>query len=222
MTASNERKRARMESGLPDTLSAGLYNLVIGGCILYGFLVNALVVAFLSPLIWEMNYLVFLIVYFVLAISGSVIAVRSQSPAISFLGYNMVVLPIGGVLSLVLPFEAMSSILAAIVVTGLVVAIMMILSTTFPMLFARLGWTLLISLGVSLLAETVAFFLGYGGNIFNWIFVVLFSLYIGYDWSRAQLYPKTLDNAVDSAMDLYLDIINLFLRLLRIFSRSRR
>ena len=41
------------------------------------------------------------------------------------------------------------------------------------------------------------------------------------------MYPKTLDNAVDSALDIYLDVINLFLRILRILgsrggSSSRR
>lgn len=44
----------------------------------------------------------------------------------------------------------------------------------------------------------------------------IFSLYIGYDWVKAQMYVKTVDNAVDSALDIYLDIINLFLQLLRI------
>ena len=38
--------------------------------------------------------------------------------------------------------------------------------------------------------------------------------YIGYDWAKAQEKRKTLDNAVDSAVDLYLDVINLFVRLL--------
>jgi FtsH-binding integral membrane protein len=38
---------------------------------------------------------------------------------------------------------------------------------------------------------------------------------------RAQRYPKTADNAVDCAVDIYLDIINLFLRLLRILGRRR-
>ncbi|KGK42996.1 hypothetical protein LH51_02440, partial [Nitrincola sp. A-D6] len=32
--------------------------------------------------------------------------------------------------------------------------------------------------------------------------------------------PKTLDNAVDSAAALYMDIINLFLRILRILGRK--
>nr|MCR5618576.1 Bax inhibitor-1 family protein [Lachnospiraceae bacterium] len=54
-----------------------------------------------------------------------------------------------------------------------------------------------------------------------WIGAALFSGYIGYDFWRAQQFPKTLDNAVDCAVDIYLDIINLFLRILRILAGSR-
>jgi FtsH-binding integral membrane protein len=43
---------------------------------------------------------------------------------------------------------------------------------------------------------------------------------MGFDWYRAQAYPKTVDNAIDSAVDLYLDIINLFIRLLEIFGKK--
>ncbi len=51
---------------------------------------------------------------------------------------------------------------------------------------------------------------------------LLFCGYIGYDWARANQIPKTVDNAIDSAAALYMDIINLFLRILRIMGRSRR
>ena len=56
-------------------------------------------------------------------------------------------------------------------------------------------------------------------EIFDWFFVVLFSGYIGYDWARAQSIPKTVDNAVDAAASLYIDIVILFMRLVRIFAR---
>ena len=63
--------------------------------------------------------------------------------------------------------------------------------------------------------------IGYSGNLFNWFFVIIFSLYIAHDFSVAQMYPKTIDNAVDSALDIYLDIINLFIRILSIIARSK-
>ena len=53
----------------------------------------------------------------------------------------------------------------------------------------------------------------------DWIVALLFCGYIGYDWARANAIPNTLDNAIDSAAALYLDIINLFIRLLHIMSR---
>ena len=62
---------------------------------------------------------------------------------------------------------------------------------------------------------------GAGELIFLWVGAGIFTLYIGYDWYKAQAYPKTLDNAVDSALDLYLDIINLFLKILRILAKAR-
>jgi FtsH-binding integral membrane protein len=50
----------------------------------------------------------------------------------------------------------------------------------------------------------------------------MFCLYIGYDVHRSQQFAKTLDNAVDCALDIYLDIANLFLRLLRLLSRKNK
>ena len=61
------------------------------------------------------------------------------------------------------------------------------------------------------------------GEFTRWIgivMLVIFALYIGYDWVKAQQYVHTLDNAVDSALDIYMDIINLFLRVLMILGRN--
>ena len=213
-----EMKKERFKT--IDNLSGSMYNLVIGACLLYGFLVNAIIVATCSKIFMEMNMVIFLIGYFVLCILGIFMS-RSNSPLVSFIGYNLVVVPIGAVLSVSLPYYAMSDILSAIVITGAVVAVMMLLATIFPNLFSRLGRVLFISLLVSILAQFIASLFAFSGGIFNWIFVVIFALYIGYDWYRAQMYPKTLDNAIDCVLDLYLDIINLFLRILQIISRNR-
>ena len=55
----------------------------------------------------------------------------------------------------------------------------------------------------------------------DWIAAGLFSLYIGYDVYRSQQFAKTVDNAVDCALDIYLDIANLFIRLLSIMGKKR-
>jgi FtsH-binding integral membrane protein len=49
----------------------------------------------------------------------------------------------------------------------------------------------------------------------------LFCGYIAYDWAKAQEESPTADNAVDACVGLYLDIINLFLRILSSSSSSK-
>lgn len=216
------RKKARMNG--VDSITPSAYNLLIGGVLLYGFIANALVVwignDFFTSLASD-HYILFIIGYFVLCTVGTIITARSTKPAVSFLGYNLVVLPIGALLAIMLPAFYITDILLAIIATGAVTTAMTILGATYPRFFAKLGRTLFLSLFLGLLVELIALLFGYSGNIFNWLFVVIFSLYIGYDWQKAQMYPKTADNAVDSALDLYLDIINLFIRLLKIISKNR-
>jgi FtsH-binding integral membrane protein len=57
-------------------------------------------------------------------------------------------------------------------------------------------------------------------GIMDWIIAAIFCGYIGYDWGKASALPKTVDNAVDSAAALYMDIINLFLRILSIMGKK--
>lgn len=221
MTSSSERKLERLNSGLPDTMSAQLYNLVLGGCILYGLLLNVIIVIFFGDLFAGIDPRVFLIGYFVLCFGGIYLA-NSSKPLTSFLGYNLVVLPIGALLSVALPDYAAADIRLAVVTTAFIVAVMITTATLYPHYFAGLGTTLFFSLLIGVIVELVALLLGFEPSIFNWAFVLLFTLYIGYDWYKAQAYPKTLDNAIDSALDIYLDIINLFIRILNILNKKRK
>ena len=210
--ALRERKAARTQC--PDTIGTAAYNSIIGLTILYGFVVNALMVLFARPFFESLPVAAVLIGYLVSAFAGAIIANKSSNPVFSFLGYNLIVLPIGMLLSLVLPDSSTENIFLAALLTGVVTVIMMILAVIFPRFFASLGPSLLWSLVIGAVVELIATLFGYGGNIFNWLFVVIFSLYIGYDWHVAQSYSKTVDNAIDSAIDLYLDLINLFIDIL--------
>lgn len=66
------------------------------------------------------------------------------------------------------------------------------------------------------------FFAGAALGIFDYLVVLIFCGYVGYDWARANACAKTVDNAVDCAAELYIDIVNLFVRILSILSRSNR
>lgn len=215
-------KQARMYTQPSDVIvSDRMYNIIIGAVIFYGVLVNAVIVKFMAPVFIGMNPIALLIGYFVLCLAGTIMAARSDSPVISFLGYNMVVVPIGAVLSVCLQGYNTAVITQAFVMTTIVTAVMLIAATLYPGTFAGMGRMLFIALIGLVIGQFVCMLLGIYPTVLAWAGAAIFSLYIGYDWVKAQMYVKTIDNAVDSALDIYLDIINLFLQLLRIFaSRS--
>lgn len=218
------RKQARLESGEADSITSRQFNTVLCAVLAWGFAANAAMVYFLGDSLLQaiagIKWWVLLLAYLVPTFAGIFIAAKSTHPFISFLGYNLVVLPIGLMLAVLLPQFPVQIIVKALTITGIVTLTMLVLAVTAPQFFLGIGRTLFVALLVGLVAEVVAtLLLGYRGAWFDWIFVIIFAGYIGYDVAKAQAFPKTLDNAVDSALDIYLDIINLFIRLLSILAR---
>lgn len=208
-------------------VSASLYNFVLGGTVAYGLIVNALMVVFLRDAVLSFvtsapgAYWGLMIGYLVLGVAGVMIAARSHRPVISFLGYNMLVVPMGLLLTVYVSAFSPYIVARALATTGFITLFMMGLGSAFPRTFLSMGRTLFITLLVTLVVEVISVFaFGYSGSVFDYIFVTVFSLYIGFDFARSQAYARTIDNAVDSAVDIYLDIINLFIRLLAIFGRD--
>jgi FtsH-binding integral membrane protein len=218
-----EAKEARMVYNESAVLvSDKLYNVIIGAVLLWGFVINALMCTYLTDVFLQWNFIAVIIGYFVSCLIGISMVHRSKSAVISFIGYNFIVLPIGVVLSLALTAYEPGLIQRAVVITAGVTAIMIILGSVYPKFFLSLGTTLFIALASVIVIELIMIFLFHTDSTFiDWIVVLIFCGYIGYDWSVANQYQKTVDNAVDSAADLYLDIINLFLRILRILGRKR-
>ena len=93
----------------------------------------------------------------------------------------------------------------------------MLLGTLFPAFFRKIFDALLTALVVVLVVEVIEIFIfRIEHGFLDWAVAVIFCGYIGYDWGRANSIPRTFDNAVDSAAALYMDIVNLFVRILRI------
>ena len=224
MESLNERKEARLNAIDGIQLNARTYNLTIGAITLYGLLVNLLMCETLGEWAITINPIALIVGYFISGIIGIIMSVRSSSAIISFIGYNLVVIPVGLVLSIIMyDYKRISPeiIPQAIGYTAIIVAIMLVLSVSFPDFFSKLGGILFTVLLSLVIIEVVMLFLGIDHIMFAYIGAALFSLYIGYDYWKAQQYPKTLDNAVDSALDIYLDIINLLIRILRILSKKK-
>ncbi|MBQ8316923.1 MAG: US12 family protein [Lachnospiraceae bacterium] len=207
-----------------DEVTPQSYNMIIGATLLYGFVVNIIMIATCYDFVANINPVVFYVLYFGMALAGGLMVHRSDNPVISFIGYNLYVLPLGMVLTLtinmLLGYGYESMIITAFAITAIVTVVMMILGAVFPSFFLSIGSTLCISLLITVIVEIVLALLGINLGIISYIVVLIFCGYIGYDWAKANAVPKTIDNAIDSAAELYVDIIALFMRVLSILARA--
>jgi len=224
----NQKNSFSMESNVfnrTDTtgklISENVYNLTIGLVLAWGFLLNWLLVTSISPAsLLSFGFWPLMIGYFVSCFIGIRIYTKSDDPFISFIGYNFVVIPFGLILNIIVSSYDPVIVQDAIRVTGIVTCIMMILGSAFPSFFQKISGALTVALIAVIIVEMVEIFIFKTHHgVLDWIVALIFCGYIGYDWGRANRIPKTLDNAVDSAASLYMDIINLFIRILRIMGK---
>lgn len=203
------------------------YNLIIGGTLAYGFLINCIMVATCADFAFKLfsNSVVFYVLYFLMVIAGSFMVNGSSNPVVSFIGYNLIVVPLGLVLTVLLNLFSLAGydaiIATAFGITTIVTIGMMMLSAAFPRFFLSLGRTLGVTLILTIVVEIIMLIAGASLGIIDYVVVLIFCGYIGYDWARANACAKTVDNAIDSAAELYVDIVNLFIRILSILARSR-
>ena len=117
-------------------LSNGIYILAIGLTLCWGFLANFLIVRTVPvESLRAIHPLLFILGFFACAMGGVFLFNKSDKPAISFLGYNLVVLPFGLVITLVISQYADPKydglVLEAIQTTGFVTFAMMMLGWGF-------------------------------------------------------------------------------------------
>ena len=117
-------------------------------------------------------------------------------------------------------FQAMTGTTLAVIIAGTIVAL-------FPTDFSFLGIFLWISLLALIFVEILNAFIFKSERrrvMYSYAGVVIFSLYLIYDFNALEKAIARGDNswgtAVDIAVNLYLDIINLFLDLLEILAAS--
>ena len=207
-------------------ISERAFNLIIGAMLLWGFLLNFATVALFGDkvvqLVSHMNPFIFLIGYFVLVLVGNLMVSRGGA-LVSFLGYTIIAAPIGMVLCLCLQGVPTSVVKEAVLITAIVSLSFMIAGTLWTGFFLKLGRVLFFSLMFTIMGSLICLLLfrGRGYRIYEWLGAGIFSLYIGYDWARANTCARTVDNAIDLSASLYLDLINLFIRIVSILSDSR-
>lgn len=206
-------------------ISERAYNLIIGFMLLWGFGLNYVMATFFSEpilcFIESMNPIAFLIGYVVCVLIGTLLIHKTGSVG-SFIGYTLIAMPIGILLCAFVDGIAVDTIRSAVFVTAIVTLTFMILGTLFPKFFLKLGRVLLFALIGLIIGELLSTLIfRYYSGVYDWLAVGVFSLYVGFDWAKANSLECTVNNAIDSAAELYLDIINLFIRILSIMARSK-
>ena len=211
-----EYRLERMNNYAGTMVTERTYNLTIGLTLLWGVLINV------TYQILSMNYLLVVVLYFAGTLGCSILVHKSSSPAMSFAGFTGMAISMGLLLTFYVTAFTGHSVAYAFIATALITVIMVLLSMLYPEFFRNLGRTLFVSLIGCILIELIgSLVLGLPMTIIDYAVALIFCGYIGLDWHRAQQFPKTMDNAVDSAADIYLDVVNLFVRILSITGKRR-
>ena len=151
---------------------------------------------------------------------------ESRNKAIALSGYLGFTVFEGLILSPVLLITNPKTLIAAFVSTVGLFGIMAILGYTTKIDMSRFGGILLAATCALFLAMIVNVFIGSGvfGYVVSIISVIVFSLWTAYDNQKLRISFENVDEtnansiAVMGAFNLYLDFLNMFLSLLRIFS----
>lgn len=205
-------------------LSRKQYNVLIGVHLLFGLALTSFLcikLPYVFPQVYSVHPVVFSLGFFVTCLIGGWIATKGNY-LLSIIGFAMNVLGFGALLSLSLMFYPAHLIFIAAVLTFVVVLTMTVAAVFMPNAFLSIGKAISIAILGLIVAEFVTYFMGiFYPNVFLVIGIFIFSLYVGYDWARGQQYPSTPSYACYTALQLYLDIINLFIRILRLMGRRR-
>lgn len=204
------------QSGHQMTLQK--YNAMLAGLVMYGFVVCTMICSlFAEELRWA-NPIALVVFYLIGAFAGGYLANRSKSWTVRFIGYNLLIVPAGAVVASCLPYYYYETVLYAALGTALIAGVMLIAAMIRPQSFEGLGPVLVLSLISIIVVEAILLiFFGHSSTFIDLAVIIVMAAFIGYDFVQANRAARTANNAIAFAIDLFLDIINIFIRLLSIF-----
>lgn len=206
-----------------DEMSARKYAVIIG----MSFIWAVFLVILGTRIGFEHGYsLAFSLIGFIGAIVGIGIYSGADQPVGSLAGVSLLSFSMGLTIGPILSYYDVDVVLKALALTFAVTVVMSTLGMLFPKAIRGAGGILFAGLAFLLVAWLAQWVLLLFGiylpmTAIDYVAAALFSLYIWYDWSRAMGLPKTVDNAIDASGALIVDVVNLFITLLRIIARSQ-
>ena len=201
-----------------DTITgSSTFYLVLALSLIWGLLATGLSAEYAVNINFvPSGYLTFLGIGLVIPMIGVFISQSTDNAIVSFLGYHLIIIPFGFLLGPVVHKFSPDVVRNACYLTAIVTGIMGILGIAIPQFFSKIGGALFAALIGLLIVRILQIFIPAMASwgFIEYISAGIFSLYIGYDMYRASAIEKTVSNAIQVSVALYLDIINLFLSFL--------
>ncbi|MBY4797096.1 Bax inhibitor-1 family protein [Collinsella sp. AGMB00827] len=209
-------------------ISRRQYNLIMGGLVTLGFAVIA-AAAFLvmTPAFFFMvyeNYGLVLLASVVVSIGGVFVlarGMRREGFGQALVGYGMIVGSIGFTTGMILPLYDLPSIANAFVGTAIIATLFTLLGSVYPQVFAKIRGVLSVALLGAIVVGLVGSFMNVSMAWLDYVVIAVFCGLIGYDTYRAQQCESTVKMAIFNAAQIWLDLVNIFIRLLAIVGRRR-
>lgn len=206
--------------------------------LLLGGLVTTAIFSFFASFVdyLEVGLWTYLLAVFALGlvvpILGILISYRSDKWFVSLIGYSLVVVPMGFLLGPIFVLYELTSILNVAFATMCISAAMFLIGLVYPPIVKDYSGAIISVLLVLIVVnisyavlppENSKIVLGFIDiyRVFDFLAAGIFTGLIFYDVNRAMQLDHTLDNAVDSVIGIYLDVLNLFLYLLRLFGTKK-
>lgn len=214
------------EGPAPRLISRRLYNAVLCGLVLLSFMVMAgcsyitatpafLLFMLRSPFALTLGSLVG-------SIAGIVcmnIARSRERLGLGLVGYALFSVTFGFTTSFLLSMYSLESISTAFTATAAIMVVFGVAGMAFPKFFAKLQGVCVTGLFAVIVVELIMSLIGIQQNMTDLVVILLFCGFIGYDVYRASVATPTFNNALWYAIELYLDILNVFIRILSIVGR---
>ena len=176
----------------------------------------------LSFLFKGYNYIIILIAEIVICIflTTRIHSMDEKLAKILYIGYTALT---GLTFSSIFIAYKIESIIWIFLVTSLILIIFSYIGTKMNINLRKLGiYLIILLLGTILLSFINLFIMNQTLNIVTCIIALaIFVAYIAYDIRKLEYYEDTENMAIIGAFDLYLDFINIFIRLLELFGKNR-
>ena len=170
----------------------------------------------------------FVLVLFLVALGATMVASASDDPLVSAAAYVVLTVAFGLLLGPVVFMYTAVSVAKVLALTVMLVIGLGLIGVFIPKDLSSWGMPLLGLLLILIIGQFGVILLGALGlpvagamTLLDWLGLLLFSAYVIFDLNRALRIPYTMNNAVDSAMAIYLDFINIFIRLLSLMGQKK-